>query len=95
MSRSLVLNATYEPLGVVPDRRALILVLNSRATMVESSGEVLRFATGQLELLQLFDSINLFEFHIDMQSRYLVVRSLLAMVVDAFTVERMQLLLIM
>ena len=50
MSRSLVLNATYEPLGVVPDRRALILVLNARATMVESSGEVLRFATGQLEL---------------------------------------------
>ncbi len=50
MSRSLVLNATYEPLGVVPDRRALILVLNSRATMVESSGEVLHFASGQLEL---------------------------------------------
>ncbi|MFM7860645.1 MAG: HNH endonuclease, partial [Candidatus Nanopelagicaceae bacterium] len=27
MSRALVLNATYEPLGVVSDRRALILVL--------------------------------------------------------------------
>ncbi|NDE95994.1 MAG: HNH endonuclease, partial [Actinobacteria bacterium] len=26
--RTLVLNATYEPLGVVSDRRALILVLN-------------------------------------------------------------------
>ena len=50
MSRSLVLNATYEPLGVVPNRRGLILVLNSRATMVESSGEILHFASGQLEL---------------------------------------------
>ncbi|MEI8215364.1 MAG: HNH endonuclease, partial [Actinomycetota bacterium] len=27
MNRTLVLNATYEPLGVVTDRRALILVL--------------------------------------------------------------------
>ena len=50
MNRTLVLNATYEPLGVVTDRRALILVLNNRATMVESSGTVLHFATGQLEL---------------------------------------------
>ncbi|MGA0914379.1 MAG: HNH endonuclease, partial [Candidatus Nanopelagicaceae bacterium] len=37
-SRTLVLNATYEPLGVVSDRRALILVLNNRATAVEDSG---------------------------------------------------------
>ncbi len=50
MSRTLVLNATYEPLGVVTERRALLLVLNSRATMVESTGEVLRYATGQLDL---------------------------------------------
>ena len=50
MNRTLVLNATYEPLGVVTDRRALILVLNNRATMIESSGTVLHFATGQLEL---------------------------------------------
>ena len=34
MNRTLVLNATYEPLGVVTDRRALILILNNRATMV-------------------------------------------------------------
>ena len=50
MSRSLVLNATYEPLGVVSHRRALILVLNMRASMIESTGEVLHFASGQLEL---------------------------------------------
>lgn len=50
MSRTLVLNATYEPLGVITDRRALILVLNSRAVMVESSGTVLRYATGEMAL---------------------------------------------
>ena len=50
MSRTLVLNATYEPLGVVTDRRALILVLNHRATMVEDSGDVLRFSGGQIAL---------------------------------------------
>ncbi|MFM7542575.1 MAG: HNH endonuclease [Actinomycetales bacterium] len=48
--RTLVLNATYEPLGVVSDRRALILVLNNRATMVEDSGVELRYATGSLSL---------------------------------------------
>jgi 5-methylcytosine-specific restriction endonuclease McrA len=48
--RTLVLNATYEPLGVVSDRRALILVLNNRATMVEDSGIELRYATGSLSL---------------------------------------------
>ncbi len=50
MSRTLILNATYEPLGVVSDRRALILVLNQRATMVEDSGTVLHYATGQVSL---------------------------------------------
>jgi 5-methylcytosine-specific restriction endonuclease McrA len=50
MSRTLVLNATYEPLGVVSDRRALILVLNQRAVMVEDSGTVLHYATGQISL---------------------------------------------
>ena len=38
MSRTLVLNATYEPLGVITDRRALILVLNHRATMLRGPG---------------------------------------------------------
>ena len=50
MSRTLVLNATYEPLGVVANRRALILVLNSRATSVEDSEEVLHHAHGSLAL---------------------------------------------
>ncbi len=48
--RTLVLNATYEPLGVVSDRRALILVLNNRAIMVEESGLVLRYIRGSIAL---------------------------------------------
>jgi 5-methylcytosine-specific restriction endonuclease McrA len=44
---ALVLNATYEPLCVVPSRRALILVLNRRALVVEDSGEVVRHAHGE------------------------------------------------
>ena len=48
--RTLVLNATYEPLGVVSDRRALILVLNNRATTVEQSGVILHYSTGSIEL---------------------------------------------
>ena len=50
MLRTLVLNATYEPLGVISDRRALILVLNSRATMVEDSGTVLHYASREIAL---------------------------------------------
>jgi 5-methylcytosine-specific restriction endonuclease McrA len=50
VSQTLVLNATYEPLGVVSDRRALILVLNQRATMVEESSTVLHYAGGQVTL---------------------------------------------
>ncbi len=50
MSRALVLNATYEPLGVASERRALILVLNVRAVMIEGSGRSLRYARGQIEL---------------------------------------------
>lgn len=37
MSRSLVLNATFEPLCVVASRRALVLVLAERAELVHSS----------------------------------------------------------
>jgi 5-methylcytosine-specific restriction endonuclease McrA len=40
MSRALVLNATYEPLSVVSRRRAIVLVLASRADVVHDSGEV-------------------------------------------------------
>ena len=50
MSRSLVLNATYEPLCVVSDRRALILVLNNRAFMVEESSRVVAHPAGDYVL---------------------------------------------
>ena len=48
--QSLVLNATYEPLGVVTERRALILVLNHRAVTVEDSETVLHYAGGEVTL---------------------------------------------
>ncbi|MGB2839028.1 MAG: HNH endonuclease [Actinomycetes bacterium] len=42
MSRALVLNATYEPLCVVADRRALVLVLTRKADAVEDTARVAR-----------------------------------------------------
>lgn len=42
MARALVLNATYEPLSVVPVRRAIVLVLRERADVVASNGKVWR-----------------------------------------------------
>ena len=42
MSRALVLNATYEPLCVVADRRALVLVLAQKAAAVEHTDRVAR-----------------------------------------------------
>jgi 5-methylcytosine-specific restriction endonuclease McrA len=49
--RTLVLNAGYEPLGVVSFRRALMLVLNQKATVLEQSQELLlRSANGAFEL---------------------------------------------
>jgi 5-methylcytosine-specific restriction endonuclease McrA len=41
MGRSLVLNATYEPLGVVSTRRAVVLVLDRKADIVHATGEQL------------------------------------------------------
>jgi 5-methylcytosine-specific restriction endonuclease McrA len=41
MSRALVLNATYEPLCVVPSRRAVVLVLDDKAEIVHASGEAM------------------------------------------------------
>lgn len=41
MSRALVLNATYEPLGVVPSRRAAVLVLGHKADVLHDTGEAL------------------------------------------------------
>jgi len=42
MSRALVLNATYEPLCVVPSRRAAVLVLDHKADVLHDTGEALR-----------------------------------------------------
>ena len=41
MSGALVLNATYEPLCVVPMRRAVVLVLAEKAVIVEASDQVM------------------------------------------------------
>lgn len=45
MPHVLVLNASYEPLGVVPLRRALVLVLNDKAVSLEDSGALMHSAT--------------------------------------------------
>ncbi len=37
MSRALVLNASYEPLSVVPARRALVLVLSEKAELLHAT----------------------------------------------------------
>ena len=42
MSRALVLNASYEPLCVVPTRRALLLVLDDKAELVHATGNHFR-----------------------------------------------------
>ncbi len=39
--RSLVLNATYEPLGVVASRRAVVLVLDDKAELLHHTGEAI------------------------------------------------------
>lgn len=41
MGRALVLNASFEPLGIVPDRRAVVLVLSDKAVIVHESGSEL------------------------------------------------------
>jgi 5-methylcytosine-specific restriction endonuclease McrA len=42
LGRALVLNATYEPLCVVPARRAVVLVLKSKAHVEKHNGQVFR-----------------------------------------------------
>jgi len=44
MSRALVLNASYEPLCVVPTRRALLLVLQAKAELLAGTGHVFHSA---------------------------------------------------
>ena len=50
MSRALVLNASYEPLSVVSERRAVVLVLNSKATIVVGRNEHWRSESSRVEL---------------------------------------------
>lgn len=38
MSRALVLNASYEPLEIVSDRRAVVLVLGNKAEIIHDTG---------------------------------------------------------
>lgn len=45
MRRALVLNATYEPLSVVPARRALCLLLSDKADLLHDDGSVAHAAT--------------------------------------------------
>jgi 5-methylcytosine-specific restriction endonuclease McrA len=40
LGRSLILNASYEPLGVVAHRRAIVLVLREKAEVIERNGAV-------------------------------------------------------
>ena len=42
MRSALVLNASYEPLSVVPARRAACLVLDDKAEVVEHDGTLIR-----------------------------------------------------
>ena len=42
MGRALVLNATYEPLCIVPARRAVCLVLDDKAEVLHADGELMR-----------------------------------------------------
>ena len=42
VSRALVLNASYEPLCVVPVRRAVVLVLDEKADVLHDTGAVIR-----------------------------------------------------
>ncbi len=48
MPDALVLNATYEPLCVVSQRRAVVLVLTDKAVALEDSGAVLHSARVQV-----------------------------------------------
>ena len=46
MAGALVLNATYEPLCVVPLRRAVVLVLAEKAIVVEAGSDVMHSERG-------------------------------------------------
>jgi 5-methylcytosine-specific restriction endonuclease McrA len=42
LGRSLILNASFEPLGIVAARRAVVLVLSEKAEVIESNGFIFR-----------------------------------------------------
>jgi hypothetical protein len=42
---ALLLNASYEPLCVVSQRRAVVLILSDKAVTLEGSGDLLHAAT--------------------------------------------------
>jgi 5-methylcytosine-specific restriction endonuclease McrA len=48
MAYALVLNATYEPIGVVPGRRALLLVLAAKAIAVENGDALFHSANAAI-----------------------------------------------
>ena len=50
MARALVLNASYEPLSVVSERRALVLVLADKATVVVNRDEIWHSESLALEI---------------------------------------------
>ena len=45
MSRALVLNATYEPIGVVSARRAVVLALDEKVDVLADTGDIIGSAT--------------------------------------------------
>jgi 5-methylcytosine-specific restriction endonuclease McrA len=47
-SRALVLNVTFEPLGVVSTRRAMLLVLDTKAELVHATDRVFRSAYSEM-----------------------------------------------
>ncbi|HKE98557.1 MAG TPA: HNH endonuclease [Actinomycetes bacterium] len=49
MDRALVLNASYQPLCVVPARRAVVLVLKEKADILVEGGKLVRGATLTLQ----------------------------------------------
>lgn len=50
MSQSLVLNASFEPLAMVPQRRALVLVLEGKAELVEKDSKIIRSVAAAFNL---------------------------------------------
>jgi 5-methylcytosine-specific restriction endonuclease McrA len=50
MHSTLILNASYEPLNIVPARKAINLILSGKAVAVDSSERYFHSATGSIEI---------------------------------------------